>query len=329
MYDHRRIVVLETNTQSEAILCRSCSCRVSAMQHQNASFVIKSVPSENETQQFSRFDNEAHDGNTELIAVSAESIPVVYEVDIQQEEEDLHYNENIDVDFEYDDSSCGPPLMDKVYHFPQEMPSTSYAMDLMDEPPQSPPVLQRQRSRDLAHMHTERTSSPDLVHRSNPSLKPQTKVDKMKLPTRTASTNCQAMEAELMLSKNCTQTLLTVPVADGYVRQFRLSCNKGGTKYYRCSRCDYFSRKHRLKLQSYIKVVADQVLTNLNDVAHHPQCRPIPAMNAIAKDVDRKCRLKVKQSAANPKDSWHEGERMFKKIAADKGVIKSGHCTLS
>lgn len=106
--------------------------------------------------------------------------------------------------------------------------------------------------------------------------------------------------AEFLLSKNCTPTLLTVPsTEEGFVRQYRLSCNKGSlckwfllqilgnVKYYRCSKCDYICRKLHLKFQSYVKVKDGQVITDLETVEHHPNCHPIPALQAIAKDIDR------------------------------------------
>ncbi len=117
---------------------------------------------------------------------------------------------------------------------------------------------------------------------------------------------CRLIPTEECLSKRLTGGILTVPIGDGEVREYRLTkqSRDGATKYYRCSKCSSLHRK--LKTGILAKVIVKNGVVPLEQPQHHPDCHPIRETKAIATQIDRRCRSKVRLGQLAPRAVHNE-----------------------
>uniref|UniRef100_A0A914X5Y6 Ubiquitin-like protease family profile domain-containing protein n=1 Tax=Plectus sambesii TaxID=2011161 RepID=A0A914X5Y6_9BILA len=130
-----------------------------------------------------------------------------------------------------------------------------------------------------------------------------------------------AQFTEGALSARFSSTLLTVPAGDGFVRQYRLSVERLGVRYYRCSQCDTLHRKGQSNIMARASV-RDGVLT-LNQPRHHPDCRPIRALQALATNIDRGCRMEVRTGRFAPRSVYDAGHQEALTLSAELGDVRS------
>ena len=111
---------------------------------------------------------------------------------------------------------------------------------------------------------------------------------------------------EECLSKRLTGGILTVPVSNGEVREYRLTKQNrdGSTKYYRCSKCSSLHRK--LNTGILAKVTVQNGVVPLEQPQHHPDCHPMRETKALAVQIDRRCRKKVRQGQLVPRAAYNE-----------------------
>jgi hypothetical protein len=81
---------------------------------------------------------------------------------------------------------------------------------------------------------------------------------------------CRIIPTEECLSKRLTGGILTVPIGNGEVREYRLTkrSRDGATKYYRCSKCSSLHRK--LKTGILATVIVKNGVVPLEQPQHHP-----------------------------------------------------------
>uniref|UniRef100_A0A914BWU2 RYYR-CCHC domain-containing protein n=1 Tax=Acrobeloides nanus TaxID=290746 RepID=A0A914BWU2_9BILA len=311
-----RIVIVELTSGNEFELCFDCTSLFHYLHHPDASFALKIVD-EDKPQ-----DLEFHEGEESFY-----ELPLSTENAEFYDDPDVFYVEDNSEAEIYSDTQIGnfEDNQHESIHEHSEMLTDQRVFEQEVEceddelPPRLYPEVERENFVIISGEKAQKTVNIDNTlspHQANDTI---STVDHEKFldPSLQPETSTRA---EFLLSKNCTPTLLTVPCSNGYVRQYRLSCDKGQIKYYRCSRCDYICRKLHLKLRSYVKVKNGQVITDLETVEHHPSCLPIPALQAIAKDIDRKCRLRVKKQKTLPKISYHQGLEDLMKIASKKNL---------
>lgn len=125
-------------------------------------------------------------------------------------------------------------------------------------------------------------------------------------------------------SKRLTKSSIVVPEKDNdCVRVYRLNARSknGVTVYYRCSTCDTIWRKIKDSLREGEEIPADQrFLPNLKTVngeivgdpypPHHPDCLPIPPEVQEAQEIDRSCRVRVREGLLAPRQAWWLGRRL-------------------
>lgn len=109
---------------------------------------------------------------------------------------------------------------------------------------------------------------------------------------------------ENALSKRLNPSILTVPIGDGFVRQYRYNTKSkdGSTRYYRCSSCDSKNRKDKTGILAKVKVKNGVISSD--QPRHHPDCRPIEEVKALAREIDRSCRKGTREGHFPPRD-WY------------------------
>ena len=95
-------------------------------------------------------------------------------------------------------------------------------------------------------------------------------------------------------------------MGDGLVRQFCLTKqNEDGTvKYYRCSKCSSLHRKWNTDILPKLHVRNGLVAVDELHQPHHPDCHPMNEMQALATEIDRRCRKEVRAGRFAPKEIY-------------------------
>jgi hypothetical protein len=109
-----------------------------------------------------------------------------------------------------------------------------------------------------------------------------------------------------VLTNRLSNNLLTIAVGDGLVRQYCLTNqNKdGSTKYYRCTKCYTLHRKSNSGELPTVKVTNGVIPTE--QPVHHPNCQPLRYVQALATELDRKCRQEVREGYFAPREVYNK-----------------------
>ncbi|VDK86802.1 unnamed protein product [Onchocerca ochengi] len=92
------------------------------------------------------------------------------------------------------------------------------------------------------------------------------------------------------------------------VRIYRRSTARQNYSYYRCSSCDYLSRREiqDAYASAIIKMVHDKIVGEPFP-SHHPECKPIPLSQLRAMQIDRENRQEVINEMLTPFEAWSRG----------------------
>ena len=93
---------------------------------------------------------------------------------------------------------------------------------------------------------------------------------------------------------------------DGLVRQYCLTnrSKDGSTKYYRCTKCYSLHRKTKSVELPTVKVKHGVLPTE--QPVHHPDCQPLREAQALATELDRKCRREVRKGHFTPRQVYNK-----------------------
>uniref|UniRef100_A0A914WLX7 Ubiquitin-like protease family profile domain-containing protein n=1 Tax=Plectus sambesii TaxID=2011161 RepID=A0A914WLX7_9BILA len=139
-------------------------------------------------------------------------------------------------------------------------------------------------------------------------------------PKRTVQ-RLRSQFTEGALSKRLSSTILTVPVGNGLVRQYRLTKDRQNVKYYRCSRCDTLHRKSPSGILARASV-RDGVITH-HQPQHHPDCHPVRDVTVLAVNIDRNCRMEVRKGHYAPRSVYDAGHQEALHLSAEIGDARS------
>ncbi|VDO80599.1 unnamed protein product [Onchocerca flexuosa] len=91
-------------------------------------------------------------------------------------------------------------------------------------------------------------------------------------------------------------------------RIYRRSTARQSYSYYRCSTCDYLSRReiNDAYTSAIIKMVHDKIVGEPFP-SHHPECKPIPLSQLRAMQIDRENRQEVINEMLTPFEAWSRG----------------------
>lgn len=142
------------------------------------------------------------------------------------------------------------------------------------------------------------------------------------------------------LSHDYWPSLLCIRDNKDYIRFFNLTNtrNQGSFRYYRCSKCTSLkttasSVANMIALNSSIlevdkneklnnlvnsslrnssvqfsapkiQINGMDIVTDFNNLIHHPECRPTPVSAMIADQLDRRARRQVNLGLLEPRDAW-------------------------
>ncbi|CAD5226878.1 unnamed protein product [Bursaphelenchus xylophilus] len=119
------------------------------------------------------------------------------------------------------------------------------------------------------------------------------------------------------LSHDYWPSLLCVPDGEHYCRYFNLTNtrNDGFHRYYRCSKCctlknviDQQNKRGDMPHIDFvvpkIQIHGDSLVTDLNALEHHEDCKSMPIPVMLAEQLDRRARRQVSLGLMAPREAW-------------------------
>uniref|UniRef100_A0A914VSZ6 RYYR-CCHC domain-containing protein n=1 Tax=Plectus sambesii TaxID=2011161 RepID=A0A914VSZ6_9BILA len=171
----------------------------------------------------------------------------------------------------------------------------------------TPPILQSSSTRPKRNAAKKyRVSRASPASASAPYTPARTPTTKRSKETEWIVVEPTMEEA---LSKRLSNNILTVPIGDGFVRQYCLTKQNhdGSVKYYRCSRCEGLHRKLNTGIHPKLQVRNGLISVQQVHQPHHPDCHPIKEVKALAMEIDRRCRKEVREGRFAPREIYEMG----------------------